>query len=189
MSPRQIATLSCKVLAVYTMIRALTALPQIQWALGSLLQQPTFSMYQIAMLAALASPLVLGAVGILLWREAGVVAAWMVRYDIQDHPEEREPQAAPLTADMLQTIAFSVLGLWLLTDAIPRLASWWGDAIFNRSAGRPPGPANLRAAFTLLELLLRIGMGFWLLFGAAGIVRLLRRLKNIGLADEPERTS
>lgn len=83
-------------------------------------------------------------------------------------------------AEGLEQIAFSVMGLWVLTEAIPNVFFWAAFAYRVQSVGAagldlPPERLGHLAA-TGVELLL----GFWLLLGSKGIAGLVRRARRAG---------
>ncbi len=108
-----------------------------------------------------------------LWMEADFVAAKMVG--------ERNEKVVPISTNQeIQQLAFSVLGAYVLTLALPRLTQLlvraWNiksqDAIFQRDwTGFAP---NL--VYTFVE----IALGLYLLFGARGLAALLADVRNLG---------
>jgi hypothetical protein len=79
-----------------------------------------------------------------------------------------------------EVVAFSVLGLWVLTSAIPDAFHWatfvyvLNSSEMGRMALSPDNIGNIVA--TVVELV----VGFWLLFGSKGLIGLVRYLRYAG---------
>lgn len=91
----------------------------------------------------------------------------------------KEPRST-LTATEIASVAFPILGLWVLTSAIPDMFYWATFAYIVKSSnvGRPElSPENIgNIVATGVELLI----GFWLLLSSKGVVGLLKRLRYAG---------
>ena len=89
-------------------------------------------------------------------------------------------KAAPLSAPDIEIVAFSVMGLWVLTTAIPDTIYWvtFAFRLKNIDVGTLQlSPENIGSmASTVVELVI----GFWLLFGSRGILGLIRRARYAG---------
>lgn len=77
-----------------------------------------------------------------------------------DHPT--------LSVEQLETTGAALLGIWVLIDAVPNC----GYAIVAFSMRSAPLDGN--AYTTIVRLILEIGIGVWLLFGANDIFRFVR---------------
>ena len=188
MSLRSLAVLACRILAIVALINAIQAgaflLPLFYEAfhptrggmespIGYFPLEPWLALIYLSPLA-----LLLIFAGF-LWTRADGVAVKMIG--------ERD-ETGPIAVDQnSHSLAFSVLGAYVLTVALPRLAQLlvhaWNvssqDATFHRDwTGFAP---NL--VYTIVE----IALGLWLLFGARGLVTLLFALRNIGRDAEPQR--
>lgn len=89
-------------------------------------------------------------------------------------------QPAPLDAGGIEVVAFSVMGLWALTTAIPDILYWIAFTYRVKSVGigspelSPENIGNIVA--TIAELVI----GFWLLFGSRGLLGVVRRARQAG---------
>ena len=111
---------------------------------------------------------------VLLWLFPLTIAAKI----IPDIKAKKPPKT--LEGGEIELVAFSILGLWVLTGAIPDIFHW-GTFVYmvkNSEAARvelsPDNIGNIVA--TVVELVI----GFWLLFSSKGIIGILRRLRNAG---------
>jgi len=75
--------------------------------------------------------------------------------------------------DQAQSVGFSLLGLWVLTNSVPD-SFYWAFMMFQ--ASRPNSMLELRAneyAY-MVTTAVEVVLGIWLLFGARGLRGLLR---------------
>jgi hypothetical protein len=111
---------------------------------------------------------------ILLWFFPLTVAGKL----IPDTKPEELPIA--LSGTEIETVAFSILGLWILATAIPDIFHWatFGYLVKASGVGRAQlTPENIgNIVGTVVELVI----GFWLLFGSKGIAGLIRRYRYAG---------
>lgn len=186
MNLRSLAVTACRVLAIVASINMIQAgaflLPLFHEAfnptnsgmespIGYFSIEPWLALIYLSPLALL---LILAG---FLWVRADFIAAKIVG--------GRDEKMAPVSANQdAQQLAFSVLGAYVLTVALPRLSQLlvraWNvssqDAIFQRDwTGFAP---NL--VYTFVE----IAMGLYLLFGARGLTALLADVRNLG-RDKP----
>jgi hypothetical protein len=123
----------------------------------------------------IAVSIVLIAVTIALWFFPLAVARKLI-------PKATLDQPTPLPIDQLQAAGFCLLGLWVLTEAIPRLVyvifivyhSTRPNAMVALDPGQYAGIAR-----TLVEL----GIGLWLLFGARGLLGVIRWARTAGTGE------
>jgi hypothetical protein len=110
-----------------------------------------------------------------LWRSPLAVARKLIPQPTLDQPSR-------LPVEQLQTVAFCLLGLWLLTEALPH-AAYVATIVYhswrpNASVGLSPWEyANIAQVFT--ELII----GLWLLFGAKGLLGILRWARHAGTTE------
>lgn len=174
MTQRQIAALACKILALMALVSAFKSLP----LLFSPALTPTTGLGDSARLASYVNTLPvyldLGA-ATFLWLYASKLAEHMV--------EDGEATVAPLAVGPeLQRVAFSLLGLWTLLEAIPHLGRMLASTVLVNQQSELLQREMKGIAFPdFVGVFLEIALGLWLLLGAAGLVRLLR---NVG-RDEP----
>lgn len=134
----------------------------------------------------LATPVMLAAVATFFWRQSGIIAAWITGHNLQDEPDEPDPIPKRVEAKDLQVVAFATIGLWAIISSFSKLISAIAWIAF-----RYPSTTDefvLRNIAQVIGPLILLCLGFWLVFGARGIVQLLYKLRNVGL-DENEQSS
>lgn len=160
MTKREIAALACRLMAVYLIISGLSVFE------SSLIQffyvfrpssVPAFPGGGVALLY-LAPCVIYVIVAFALWTGADILAALMVKGDDFDAGQ-------PVAAPDLQAVAFSVVGLYLAVQALPRLVQHVGNLMWNdniaSSATTRVGEAT---SFSLiLSILVQFVLGVWLL--------------------------
>lgn len=77
-----------------------------------------------------------------------------------------------------QAVAFSVLGMWVLAEQLPSLFYWLGLVIYMH--GQEADLLTAREYGRIASTAAALFIGFWLLFGARGIVGLLRAARAAG---------
>ena len=97
-------------------------------------------------------------------------------------PNATLDQPTPLPIDQLQSAGFCLLGLWVLTEAIPRLA-YISFIVYHST--RPNAmvalePHNYAAIAQTVGALL---VGLWLLFGARGLLGVIRWARTAGTGE------
>lgn len=118
---------------------------------------------------------VLVVVIILLWRFPLTVARKLLPTATLDQPTS-------YTIDQLQSAAFCILGLWILTEAIPHLV--YTSVIVYHST-RPNAMVTLepRNFAAMAQMLAELVLGIWLLFGGKGLLGLIRWARYGGTAE------
>jgi hypothetical protein len=80
----------------------------------------------------------------------------------------------------IELVALSILGIWVLTSAIPDVVRWatFVYIVKNSEMGSTKIPPDNIAYIiaTIVELVI----GFWLLFGSKGIIGVIRRMRYAG---------
>lgn len=114
----------------------------------------------------------MAAAALLLWMFPLTVARKLIPRTALDQP-------TLLPFEQVQSVGFSLLGLWCLADAIPKVL-WWCVTIYHSTRPEPRlvlEPANYASlAQTIAELVI----GIWLLFGARGLLGILRWARTAG---------
>lgn len=88
-------------------------------------------------------------------------------------------RSVPLRRDEIQVVAFSILGLWVLSTAVPDLFYWSTFVYLAKRINLSLTPSHIgNVVATVIELII----GFWLLFGARGLRGLVRVLRSSGTA-------
>ena len=119
--------------------------------------------------------IILIGVTIALWRFPLAVAQKLL-------PKAALDQPTHLQVDQVQSAAFCLLGLWMLSEAIPQ-ASY--TAVILYYATRPNAmmvlePRNYAA---MVRMVVEFGLGLWLLFGARGLLGIVRWARYAGAAE------
>ncbi len=152
MSKSDVGELCCKVLGIYCII---TALVLTQYPISLL--QSTFSqrMSPIAWTASFVPSVLLLIFGALLWKGAK-------RLRLISSPDcEPTAGASGIAPAILQSIAFSALGIFILIEAISQIPNIVTQLMFP--------PQRLWAWCNLGSSLIKLAFGLWLLFGAEGL--------------------
>lgn len=114
-----------------------------------------------------------------LWRFPLAVAKKLV-------PEAAPGQPTRLPVEQLEAAAFSLLGLWLLTEAIPHAVY---VSMITYHSSRPNAMVTLTPYnyATIAQMFAELGVGLWLLLGAKGLRGLLHWVRHAG-TTEPSNT-
>jgi len=94
-------------------------------------------------------------------------------------PRSSKPDDLHVPIDQAQSVGFSLLGLWVLTNSIPDSFYW---AFMSFQASRPNSMLELRASdySYMVGTMVEVILGVWLLFGARGLRGLLRWARTAG---------
>ena len=193
MTQREIARLCCKIIAIYALIRSIESVNGIT---SFLYMFPVladggsvgihWNVYVAVFLGAL-PPVVLAAVAVFFWRQSGNIAAWIIGQNLQNEPDETDPIPKRVGAQDLQVVAFATIGLWAIVSSISRFISSAAWGARNYLSSSEESSLFIIISHLASPLILLI-LGIWLLFSARGFVRLLYKLRNVGL-DENENSS
>lgn len=191
MTQREIARLCCKIISIYALIRSIESL---QVGIMNIMMFSSFfqssgsiglSWYSyVGVFFSSATPVLLAAVAIFFWRQSGIIAAWITGHNLQDEPDEPDSNPKRISAKELQVVAFATIGLWAIVSSLSQLLSAIAWMAFSTTSMNEE--ILIRDTVRVIGLLFVLCLGFWLLFGARGIVQLLYKLRNVGL-DENER--
>ena len=114
MTHRQVATLACRILAIWALIDALRLLEYPLRVLANLVrshgQWPYSGQWPELIGSGLHTVLQI-VVALWLWWRAGVVAVWMTGQMLQDEPDEREISPQRASMDEVQAIVLASLGV------------------------------------------------------------------------------
>lgn len=192
MTQREIARLCCKITAIYALIRGIESLDNsaqnFRWTLigGWTGFGNSWKDYLFVFMSALPVVLLI-ALSVFLWKQAGVVAALITGHNLQDDQNEPDSDPKPVNTKQLQAVAFATLGLWVIIQAIPNIINFivWASGF---STVREENTFIVLVIARTSALIIQLGIGFLLLFSARGVVGFLYKLRNVGL-DENERLS
>ena len=183
MSRREIATLACKIIAVYLFAQCLLYGGGVMLTIIYLGIEMVRTRFDTALLM---TPLItlipglgIGAIGWLLWAKAEVIGARMVDGD------PTPVMLTTATAGDLMSIALAVAGVFVLISG--------GQGIFRKFAvmlsGRYPMAAYREDPAWIGELVgyvLEAAIGLWLIFGSRGISNMIRRLRSTSYDHPPQ---
>ncbi|MCC7407509.1 MAG: hypothetical protein IT442_05525 [Phycisphaeraceae bacterium] len=180
MNKRDVAFLSCRVLALYTWIHVVFRLDDLAAGVYGLFETKQISLsltLRILFFLSASLPLILfAALGVLLWSRAARLADRMLR------SSQSEAPALPVDPHTVQAIAFSAIGLFVLMQAIPTFASQMMTAVMaQRHAQTQYELLDWRWKTAVTATLIQIAVSLWLLLGARGIVKALTNLRHAGL--------
>lgn len=175
MTNAQIVGLGVRLFSIWLALYVVSILPSMWSFVGRDLKSSSGAAIVVLLVIAMA------VVALLLWMFPLTVARKLIPRSALDQP-------TPLPIEQVQSVGFSLLGLWCLSGAIPSLF-WWGVTLYHSTRPEPRlalEPANYAAlAQTIAELLI----GVWLLFGARGLLGILRWARSAGTAasSDPDR--
>ena len=91
-------------------------------------------------------------------------------------------QPTPLPIDQVQSAGFCLLGLWVLTEAVPRLVY---IAFIVYHSTRPNAMVTLEPHnyAGIAQTVVEFSVGLWLLFGARGLLRVIRWARTAGTGE------
>ncbi|ATW28244.1 hypothetical protein [Candidatus Formimonas warabiya] len=168
MNVKAAATIAVKVLAIFTLIKFITYLPSaynIFDIVSTASSQTSASLQIITFMAPICLLLI---VSMCLWLYADEISDRMVK-----NPGINEK--VNINYEGLQSIAFSVVGIIIVADALPALISAFIHLKIDDSF-RP-----LNQYINLGTTGLKLVIGLLLLFGSKGLVGLIKYLRTAGL--------
>ena len=181
MNLRSLASLSCRLLALITAVGVIHSSSALLIPLSYALSPNAGTAFPVTeFLLQLAPIATLILVSMILWMQADHIGARMV--------DESDESLVNVPKDQsLQALAFSVMGLHVLTGVLPRLAQQIIVSLTTNSASANtayPPPADIFVATMQIggwvSLAVELALGLWLLFGARGLVFLLANIRHIG---------
>lgn len=185
MTKREIASLGCKLLAIYALIQAAqTAQTPLSWAAiywwdgGGSFGSPDVSIARIVV-AALPCAAMLG-ISLALWLCSETLAREMTKGEVT------ASQTAPLHGGEVRSIAYSVVGVFCLSQAAMQGVRLLSIVVERSSEWQQS--SSLRATNLFGEFstfLVQLVIGLWLFFGARSLARLPYALRDMGRDAEP----
>lgn len=177
MTIKELARLSCKVLAVYTLVLAIQSLNHFAILPVSVGDNFPAGVAALMVMAAFMPSILLLALAAILWFRADRLAGHMA-------PGENTSWEKPaVTGEDVQVIAFSVVGVMVLAGAVPELFQLVSNLALQRSTQFQPFNETV-SVYTVSRatgLAVRLAIGIWLLLGARGLAGLLKTLREAGL--------
>ncbi len=186
MTKREIASLACKILAVYALLQLPQYVQGIYFLLsgifaGELWGDNIHRMHgSFWNLSTVFVPTVLYLVaGILLWRRSDALAGRMVS------DEQTEGDQYRLPGREFMAIAFSIVGLVVLVHAIPRIA----HILSYLASQPPPGFESRWTASTIAEMValgVQVILGAVLFMGGRALSQLVMKIRTAGLNNKDQ---
>jgi hypothetical protein len=180
MTKHDVAILAAKILGIYYVVSSFTYLQgfamQLTFASGVPGAANTLYIFVLTFISFSAT---IG-IGFLLFFYSGRAAIIFLGR------EENAPQVIAVDLHSLQIVAFSVLGLGVIMNSLPRISR----ACLMFLIPSLMSDRGTRFTITMLtELgvgLVELGAGCWLLFGSAGISTAIEKLRNAGVDETLE---
>ena len=177
MTIKDLAGLSCKVLAVYTLVLAFQSLNHFAILPVSIMENFPAGVTALLVMAAFIPSILLLTLAAILWFRADRFAGHMA-------PGKNTSGEKPaVRGEDLQVIAFSVVGVLVLAGAVPELFQFVSSLVLQRSLQYHPfsETVSVDTVSRAIGLAVRLVIGFWLLLGARGLAGLFKTLREAGL--------
>jgi hypothetical protein len=166
-------TVLCIAVRLGVVLLAVNILEQLPFWVSQSHQGSPYTLYQL--LVGLFG-LVMAAV---LWVRPGILAWWAIGKG------QREVLESPISADQIQRVAFSVLGMWMVISGLGGCISHLMIMLFLRervadaATGMLPAGEWRYVCYYLLQVL----AGGALVIGSRGLIGLLQRLRGYPIAE------
>jgi hypothetical protein len=168
MTSAQIVGLGVRLFAIWLVVSLLRHIPAM-WRFNLLDVAAADSSTNVVIVVVAALMLVLAVV---LWFFPLTVANKII-------PRSSKTDHVHVPIEQAESVGFSLLGLWVLTNSVPDSFYW---TFMAYQASRPNSILELRASeySYMLATAVEVVLGIWLLFGAQGLRRLLRWARTAG---------
>ena len=178
MTKFDLRSLLFKGFAIYSFLTALQYGASFLYDLPSHLKNAGDRLFLPNLLLRITPTLAMALAGLLLWLMSEHGSKRIFGREDSDETLRPSPQD-------IQIIAFSLAGMYLLAYAIPEFITMSATQfIFWLSA---KGRSSMGGGPILVEKLIRISIGLWLLFGARGIVIFIGKIREASRADRYNR--
>jgi len=111
---------------------------------------------------------------VLLWMFPLTIAAKLIP-DIK----KQEPPKAIDSAE-IEVVAFSILGLWVLANAIQDAFHWATYVYIIKNSVTPKVELTPENIGNIVATVVELVIGLWILFGSKGVIGFLRRMRYAG---------
>lgn len=156
MSPHQIVAVAVRLFALWAIVYLVRAVP------GYFVHLKRFD-DPVTQAVILAGGIALVVLVLVLWFFSRTAAKILL-------PGDATPPTSPASAEVWFAIGCSLLGLWILTQAVPGLLRYFIVLIWSQRSGIAMGNEwHEDAIYDVLQSLI----GFWLLLGTKGLRRLV----------------
>ncbi|MDD4049132.1 MAG: hypothetical protein PHI90_10055 [Clostridia bacterium] len=165
MTKHDIASLSCKLLGIYFIVNSLAYCIATINTIISWIQGNEFSLF---VLTYIGPTLIYLIFGLLLWFYGSIIAK-----NITKTMELTSEEHTKSTAYDIQAIGFSLIGLYLLGSAIPKLSSYVVAIVLVPNT-------NFSTISRGIETVVQVVIGLGLLLGSKGLLCLVKTLRYSG---------
>lgn len=95
-------------------------------------------------------------------------------------PNVKPEESAAFGAGGIEVVAFSIMGLWVLTTAIRDIFFWITFAYRVKNVGLGISELSPEDVGNIVATVVELVIGFWLLFGSKGLLGIIRRVRYAG---------
>jgi hypothetical protein len=178
MSRREVASLACKILALWLFAQAavqvaavvIHVIHEIYWAA---IGDAAYGWGEFSAVIYSAPAVIMFAVGLFFWRGA----RWLAGKMVADDPAP--VTASSLTQDSVLSVALAAIGVWLLIAAVRGLAS--NLAVTAGTTQQSDWLSGIYLSEALWSYGLALAFALGLIFGSSGISRFILRARRAGL--------
>ncbi len=175
MKLKDIALLSCKILSITVFIKFIYFLQ----TFGAIHAQKEFKVPNIDLTLMLIVPVLLLLISIILWCFANSISKFMVSDSVSFN------KVINFKYNEIKPIVFSIIGIILLTQAIPSLSKTLINLIADilRNQGEPYKINSFDLGY-LIENLLKILIAVYLIIGSKKVSTLIKSTRTLGLDEK-----
>ena len=177
MSKREIAILACKIISIYTLIKAISTYPLLYnsfifWFHNQNQEQISIIKFIVFLIAQFAPLVVLLLFTIALWFFAERISLRMIK--------GADSSSIELN---VQSIAFSIVGLIIVAQAIPDLGRVFFSLLYKAKLYSDISPGVRQDIWSadawghMASATLRIAIGLWLLLGSYSFARMIKKIR------------
>ncbi len=167
----RIAFLALRIISVYLLANWLGAFSM---SVVSLFSYPLNTQVILNGVVSMAVPVLFA---ILLWIYSDKLAGFMVK---PKEKEESEMMSVTFDLDSIQILAFTIIGVFLIVNAVPSIIS----AITIFAVMPEPGLDHFglrNICLMVVTPVIKIMMGLWLILGGRGLVNLIKKVRTVGV--------
>ena len=166
MTNEQILGVGVRLFAVWLVVYVVRSAP-ILWVFNSPDATPSGATAVVVVLL-----LVVLLIAVVLWFFPLAIASKLI-------PKSSLSQSTRLPVEELQRTGFCLLGLWVLAEAIP-LSIRYGYILYHSLKPNAMVELGLNLPGAFIHAMVQLAIGFWLLFGAKGLLEILLKARNAG---------
>jgi hypothetical protein len=180
MLKRDIAVIAVRLLAIYVIVLTVFALPNYMQFAGSNFYDDHTG--RAVLISGIVGLILDFAVGVALWFYSPSIAELITKGLFEPSQPSEE-----FALDRVQVVAVSLVGLFILSSAIPALFEVIFSYLFPETNPRYvrsiSAMGKMKPEIPIVDLVkvaVKLGLGFWLLLGSNGIVALVRKVWGLG---------